>query len=217
MSPIQQQHLEISFSMLCLWSKYSLTLCWFSGNESVYSAQTSALLEELLGSTDQLLQVTKIPKQLEFVSDSHFNSFKCSQDQYGNYVIQHILDRGRQEHKSRIGKRSHKVGLFHFSFLLFWSKAQNELPSPQIRSMTVFSSKISLFLFSSSPFVLFLFLSELRQWPRGQPVPTQVCKVGNQIEGEKTTLLHRDRKKKKKLLFGIENKFGNVRRTSKYY
>ena len=86
---------------------------------SVYSAQTSALLEELLGSTDQLLQVTKIPKQLEFVSDSHFNSFKCSQDQYGNYVIQHILDRGRQEHKSRIGKRSHKVGLFHFSFLLF--------------------------------------------------------------------------------------------------
>ena len=30
---------------------------------SVYFAQTSALLEELLGSTDQLLQVAKIPKQ----------------------------------------------------------------------------------------------------------------------------------------------------------
>ena len=97
---------------------------------SVYSAQTSALLEELLGSTDQLLQVTKIPKQLEFVSDSHFNSFKCSQDQYGNYVIQHILDRGRQEHKSRIGKRSHKVGLFHFSF----SDLKHKMSSPPLRS-----------------------------------------------------------------------------------
>ena len=63
--------------------------------------------------------------------------------------------------------------------------------------MTVFSSKISLFLFSSSPFVLFLFLSELRQWPRGQPVPTQVCKVGNQIEGEKKTFTQGQEKEKK--------------------
>ena len=49
--------------------------------EHCLESQTQSLLEELLVHTEQLIQ-----------------------DQYGNYVVQHVLDHGESLHKSRIGK-----------------------------------------------------------------------------------------------------------------
>ena len=38
------------------------------------------------------------------LEEIHNNTEQLLQDQYGNYVIQHVLDRGKEEDKSMIGK-----------------------------------------------------------------------------------------------------------------
>ena len=48
------------------------------------------------------------------LEELHSHSEQLIQDQYGNYVVQHVLDHGKTEDKSQIGRYPQDVGLPHF-------------------------------------------------------------------------------------------------------
>uniref|UniRef100_A0A668AR12 Pumilio homolog 1 n=1 Tax=Myripristis murdjan TaxID=586833 RepID=A0A668AR12_9TELE len=73
--------------------------------------QTLPILEELHQHTEQLVQVTQI-------STPDFYVCSARHDQYGNYVIQHVLEHGRAEDKSKIVAeiRGNVLGLSQHKF-----------------------------------------------------------------------------------------------------
>ena len=132
--------------------------------ESVYSVQTSGLLEELLGSTDQLLQVCRRTFQRIYILFV-FNIYICAFLGSVRKLCDSAHSRQRKTGTQVQDRWTLSISFWILSFipLVKWIVTRN-----------------NFFLnVSNSSSVLF---SELCQWSRGQLVSTQVCKVGDRFQ-----------------------------------